>query len=50
MERKVARARGERTIEEKKDLEAEIKVLEENYDTLSKNHKLLISSLKKLGI
>jgi hypothetical protein len=29
MERRVARARGERTLEEKKDLENEIKEIEE---------------------
>jgi hypothetical protein len=31
MERKVARARGEKTLEEKKDLEKEIKILEEEF-------------------
>ena len=31
MERKVARARGEKTLEEKKDLEKEIKLLEEDF-------------------
>ena len=31
MERKVARARGEKTLEEKKDLEKEIKILDEEF-------------------
>jgi hypothetical protein len=41
MERKVARARGEKTLEEKKDLEKEIKQLEEEFEAASENHKLL---------
>jgi hypothetical protein len=48
MERKVARARGEKTLEEKKDLEKEINTLQAEYDVSSENHKLLASSLKKL--
>jgi len=48
MERKVARARGEKTLEEKKDLEKEIKVLDEEFRQASENHKLLFASLKKL--
>lgn len=48
MERKVAKARGEKTLEEKKDLEKEIKHLEEDFKVTSENHKLLQSSLKKL--
>ena len=50
MERKVARARGERTIDEKKDLEIEIKELQEQNEILTKDNKDLINSLKKLGI
>jgi hypothetical protein len=48
MERKVARARGEKTLEEKKDLEKEIKILEEEYLISSENNKLLLASMKKL--
>jgi hypothetical protein len=48
MERKVARARGEKTLEEKKDLEKEIKILEEEYLITSENNKLLLASMKKL--
>ena len=41
MERKVARARGEKTLEEKKDLEKEIKILNEDFEEATNNHKLL---------
>lgn len=44
----MARARGEKTLEEKKDLEKEIKVLDEEFRQASENHKLLFASLKKL--
>ncbi len=42
MERKVARARGERTLEEKKDLENEIKESEESLLKVKKEHKTLL--------
>lgn len=48
MERRVARARGERTLEEKKDLENEIKESEEEVLKVKKEHKTLLSSVKKL--
>jgi len=48
MERKVARARGEKTLEEKKDLEKEINILEVEFNSATENHKLLSASLKKL--
>ena len=38
MERKVARARGEKTLEEKKDLEKEIKLLNEEFEEATNNH------------
>lgn len=48
MQRKVARAKGERTLEEKKDLENEIKQSEEEVLKIKKEHKTLLSSVKKL--
>lgn len=48
MERRVARARGERTLEEKKDLENEIKQSEEEVIKVKKEHKTLLASVKKL--
>jgi hypothetical protein len=48
MERRVARARGERTLEEKKDLENEIKQAEEDVLKVKKEHKTLLSSVKRL--
>ena len=48
MERKVARARGERTLEEKKDLENEIKEAEEGLLKVKKEHKTLLQSVKRL--
>lgn len=48
MERKVARAKGERTLEEKKDLQKEIdEVTKINMDIKSK-HKVLNESVKRL--
>ena len=48
MERRVARARGERTLEEKKDLENEIKTAEEDVLKVKKEHKTLLQSVKRL--
>lgn len=48
MERKVQRARGERTAEEKRDLEIEIKKAEEERDQKLNEHKLLSKSLRQL--
>ena len=48
MERRVARARGERTLEEKRDLENEIVLAEEGWKQITDEHKMLINSLKKL--
>lgn len=49
MERKVARAKGERTLEEKKDLENEIKKAEKENGEVREQHSKLSESLKKLG-
>ncbi|EGR29742.1 hypothetical protein IMG5_149250 [Ichthyophthirius multifiliis] len=48
MERKVARAKGERTLEEKKDLENEIEQAEKYFNEVQGNNKELVESLKKL--
>ena len=48
MERRVNRAKGERTLEEKKDLENEIKEAEQNFIKVSQDHKLLSASMKKI--
>ena len=48
MERKVQRARGERTAEEKRDLELEIKKAEEEYQQKVEEHKLLSKSIRQL--
>mmetsp|Transcript_2806 Transcript_2806/g.2439 ORF Transcript_2806/g.2439 Transcript_2806/m.2439 type:complete len:104 (+) Transcript_2806:1463-1774(+) len=48
MERKVQRARGERTAEERRDLMKEIEELEKDFKTKSDHHKLLSKSLKQL--
>lgn len=48
MERKVARAKGDRTVEEKKELEAEIEVAEKDYQKVFKEHTEISESLKKL--
>ncbi|CAD8119319.1 unnamed protein product [Paramecium sonneborni] len=48
MERRVARAKGERTLEEKKDLENEIKEIEEKVNLQKKEFKTLLLSLKRL--
>lgn len=48
MERRVARAKGERTLEEKKDLENEISIIEEKVNEQRKEHKTLLLSLKRL--
>ncbi|CAD8101608.1 unnamed protein product [Paramecium primaurelia] len=48
MERRVARAKGERTLEEKKDLENEIKEIEEKVNLQKKEYKTLLQSLKRL--
>lgn len=48
MERKVARAKGDRTVEEKKELEAEILIAEKEYQKINKDHQEISESLKKL--
>ena len=48
MERRVNRAKGERTLEEKKDLEAEVAIMKEEYDQEAAEAKALSESLKKL--
>ena len=48
MERRVSRARGERTLEEKKDLQAEIVMVQEENSKVKREHKLLLESVKKL--
>ncbi|EGR30111.1 hypothetical protein IMG5_141810 [Ichthyophthirius multifiliis] len=48
MERKVARAKGERTLEEKKDLENEIEQAEKIFNKVQKDNIELNESLKKL--
>ncbi len=48
MERKVNRAKGERTLEEKKDLENEIALAETEYKKVLQEFTALGESLKKL--
>lgn len=48
MERRVARAKGERTLEEKKDLENEIEVANKEYNVVAEENKELVLSLKSL--
>lgn len=48
MERRVARAKGERTLEEKKDLENEIIAAEKEFGLVSESNKELTESLKTL--
>eukprot|EP00825_Cyclidium_porcatum_P038764 TRINITY_DN456_c0_g2_i4.p1 TRINITY_DN456_c0_g2~~TRINITY_DN456_c0_g2_i4.p1 ORF type:complete len:601 (-),score=153.51 TRINITY_DN456_c0_g2_i4:356-2158(-) len=48
MERKVARAKGDRTVEEKKELEAEIEIADKEYQKVNKEHTEISESLKKL--
>lgn len=48
MERKVARARGERTLEEKKDLQAEIDKASTTNGKIKEKHKILNEGVKKL--
>lgn len=48
MERKVNRAKGERTLEEKNDLQKEIKEAEEAYREIKDEHEKISESLKKL--
>lgn len=48
MERKVARARGEKTIEERKELEEQIKKAETEFEQKSAEHKTLSQALRKL--
>lgn len=49
MERKVARARGERTLEEKKDLEKDIEEAKKKNADVKNQHKILNESVKKLN-
>ena len=49
MERKVARARGERTLEEKKDLQKDVEVAQKKHDEIAEQHKILNESVKKLN-
>lgn len=48
MERRVSRAKGERTLEEKKDLENEIREASLEFEKISCEHKLLTASMKKI--
>lgn len=48
MERKVNRAKGERTLEERNDLNKEIAIAKEEYETEKVVMKTLSESLKKL--
>lgn len=48
MERKVARAKGERTLEEKKDLQKEIDEVAKRNTHIKSQHKILNESVKKL--
>ncbi len=49
MERKVARARGERTLEEKKDLQKDVEKAQQKSDDIGAQHKILNESVKKLN-
>jgi len=48
MERKVAKAKGEKTIEERKELEEQIKKAEEEFEQKSTEHKKLSQALRRL--
>lgn len=48
MERKVARARGERTLEEKKDLQKDLDEAIKKHTEMKTQHKILNDSVKKL--
>ena len=49
MERKVARARGERTLEEKKDLQKDIEEASKKNSDIKGQFKILNESVKKLN-
>jgi chromosome segregation ATPase len=49
MERKVARARGERTLEEKKDLQKDIDEASKKNSDIKTQYKILNESVKKLN-
>ena len=49
MERKVARARGQRTLQEKKDLQKDIEEASKKNDGIKKQFKILNESVKKLN-
>jgi coiled-coil domain-containing protein 39 len=49
MERKVARARGERTLEEKKDLQKDIEEASKKNADIKNQFKILNESVKKLN-
>lgn len=48
MERKVARARGERTLEQKKDLQKDVDEATKKNVDMKSQHKILNDSVKKL--
>lgn len=48
MERQVARARGERTLEEKKDLQKDVDEATKKNTDMKDQHKILNGSVKKL--
>ena len=48
MERKVARAKGERTLEERKDLDRESNEAQAQYNIAFDEHTQIYDSLKKL--
>lgn len=48
MERKVARARGERTLEEKKDLQKDLDEASKKNTDMKTQHKILNDSVKRL--
>ncbi len=48
MERKVARARGERTLEQKKDLQKDVDQASIKNKDMKNQHKILNDSVKKL--
>lgn len=49
MERKVNRAKGERTEEEKRELQEKIEMLQKMYDDLLKQHKVLDTQVKRVA-
>ncbi len=49
MERKVARARGERTLEEKKDLQKDVEEASKRNSDIKTQFKILNESVKKLN-